>query len=85
MTNEKLLQRMRTEAKELRLDYLHCKDIKKSSKLLKKRNKKMSTVHRLQTSINFLFINQLDEQNYLREIAETNIKNQYEEKIISYI
>jgi len=86
MKQEQILKRLRIEAKELRLDYLACEKVTKSSILLKRRDRKMQTVHRLQTSINLLFINlKQDEQNYLQNFFTTIRENQLKKENVSVL
>ena len=86
MKQEQILKRLRIEAKELRLDYLACEKVTKSSILLKRRDRKMQTVHRLQTSINFLLFDiKQDEQNSLYKILKSNRQDMIKEENLSMI
>jgi len=86
MKQEQILKRLRTEAKELWLNYLHCEKVTRASVLLKRRDKKMQTVHRLQTSINLLFILPLhNETNPLQEVLEMVRENKLQKESIAML
>jgi hypothetical protein len=73
MTKEKLLENLRNEAKELWVDYLTCSNSKRATKILLVWKKKISVVHRLQTSINFLLFNKLqNDEDYLQQTIKTD-------------